>query len=916
MALPTNQPNLQIRPPLRSGIRLCVSQTPGHAQVQLSSAKDPSGDPRLFAFDTVVGIGSSQADLYRPLSHVVDGFVEGYNATVFAYGQTGSGKTWSMGSSNTPDTPEHDIGIIPRVTTHIFQKLALRKQVDPKVEFILKVSFIEIYQEQLRDLLVPEVDPRDIFVREDRNGIITLQNVHEEVVKSPEDMLSCLEAGVIERTTAETKMHQDSSRSHAIFTVTLQERIDSSYVTGTDIGDDGETPAPYNVVLRCSKLHLVDLAGSERVKRTGAEGVRLKESVAINTGLLALGNVISALASDLTGGNKSINDKHVPYRDSKLTRLLQDSLGGNAQTVMIACISPTDDNYDETLNTLKYAHRAKKIQNKPVINTVNHTAARLASQQQRIDFLQDRLKRLEEDEVRRLSAPPPPETVASSLAKVAPSPSPLLNPVFAHTGDSIAELSALQPHVQKPLLPTSGSMEDGLWMELRARTIRGTNAIQALKVANSEKFCTYCYNDTQICSNTLNSIDEFLINGGLSRRTPTSRVPSSSNLSNPANQSDEEQQLAHDLAAAVRSKGEIARELTRVNKDVERARHQHAEQIYKLEKDLDAAQLEISRLRYEARDRDLAKEKMKEDYERKVRLVEGQLSKLKARQKEFDRVSRDNDQNDRRMTDLQSDMDKLKEQLAVFKKKQKDDAEKLTELDLRRSKEVAAYVKQHEDDGKKIRSLEAQIEMLRKKLDRCRTDEVASRSKSRSESGKRKSVSGVGNEAEMTTSDSTCTEAVTMTQEGAAMFDTMIKMAGADDHAVEILTRLKYSSIQEARIVAASLLRDVVEMRRREVEVAQQAPPMLSLQNTVTSIDCQIQTDTTNEKDLQVENTAMKVRLKEVTAANQRLGKALERQKERALMVKEALTAQRKLAPELAVALSGLSVKHIPATGA
>jgi hypothetical protein len=149
------------------------------------------------------------------------------------------------------------------------------------------------------------------------------------------------------------------------------------------------------VILKRSKFHLVDLAGSERLKKTGAEGVRLKESVKINSGLLALGNVISILGQDLKGNSVNstpTSERHVPYRDSKLTRLLQDSLGGNSQTVMIACISPLESDFDESLNTLKYAYRARKIQNKPIVNVIDQQAVEFSNMQSQIEALQGQLK--------------------------------------------------------------------------------------------------------------------------------------------------------------------------------------------------------------------------------------------------------------------------------------------------------------------------------------------------------------------------------------------------------------------------------------------------------------------------------------------------------------------------------------------
>jgi hypothetical protein len=245
---------------------------------------------------------------------------------------------------------------------------------------------LEIYQEQIRDLLMPDNSSKEISIRESK-GSITICGIHEETVDTAAQMQRCIEVGILNRSTGDTQVHSRSSRSHAIFTITLEERAlqktDSMY------------PEKEEVILKRSKFHLVDLAGSERLKKTGAEGVRLKESVKINSGLLTLGKVISILGQDPKTSllnSTPTSERHIPYRDSKLTRLLQDSLGGNSQTVMIACISPLEDDLDESLNTLKYAYRARKIQNKPIVNIIDQHAIEFSNMQSQIETLQEKLK--------------------------------------------------------------------------------------------------------------------------------------------------------------------------------------------------------------------------------------------------------------------------------------------------------------------------------------------------------------------------------------------------------------------------------------------------------------------------------------------------------------------------------------------
>ncbi|ERN14403.1 hypothetical protein AMTR_s00033p00236820 [Amborella trichopoda] len=359
---------VNIRPLINSerlqGCKDCISVIPGEPQVQLGN--------HAFTFDHVYGsMGSPSSAIYGEcVAPLVDALFHGYNATVLAYGQTGSGKTYTMGTSYSGDTGNE--GIIPKVMESIFEKV---DELKSQREFLIRVSFIEIFKEEVHDLLDPSlsapvkadgfgpgkilVPPRvPIQIRETANGGITLAGVTEAEVRSIDEMASYLAQGSMCRATGSTNMNSESSRSHAIFTITMEQKRTVSYSNGPVMEDDGCDD------FLCAKLHLVDLAGSERAKRTGADGSRFKEGIHINKGLLALGNVISALGDE----KKRKEGGHVPYRDSKLTRLLQDSLGGNSKTVMIACVSPADTNAEETLNTLKYANRARNIQNKAIIN--------------------------------------------------------------------------------------------------------------------------------------------------------------------------------------------------------------------------------------------------------------------------------------------------------------------------------------------------------------------------------------------------------------------------------------------------------------------------------------------------------------------------------------------------------------------
>ncbi|XP_010928361.1 kinesin-like protein KIN-4A isoform X2 [Elaeis guineensis] len=369
------------------GCKDCVTVVPGKPQVQIGT--------HSFTFDHVYGsTGSASSAMFEEcIAPLVDGLFQGYNATVLAYGQTGSGKTYTMGTSCRDGS---QTGLIPQVVNSLFSKIETLKH---QAEFQLRVSFIEILKEEVRDLLDPAFVSKveagnghvgkvtvagkpPVQIREASNGVITLAGTTEIDVRSQKEMASCLEQGSLSRATGSTNMNNQSSRSHAIFTITLEQMRKLDPI----IAADGVPIEDVTEDFLCAKFHLVDLAGSERAKRTGSDGLRFKEGVHINRGLLALGNVISALGDE----KKRKEGAHVPYRDSKLTRLLQDSLGGNSRTVMIACISPADINAEETLNTLKYANRARNIQNKPIVNR-NPISDEMQRMRQQIECLQAEL---------------------------------------------------------------------------------------------------------------------------------------------------------------------------------------------------------------------------------------------------------------------------------------------------------------------------------------------------------------------------------------------------------------------------------------------------------------------------------------------------------------------------------------------
>lgn len=325
---------------LENGCKYVAKANELEGSVCLRKTAENNEEPmKHFTFDFVFDEFSKQADIYNKLARpIVNKVIEGYNGTIFAYGQTGTGKTFTMeGIRSTPELR----GIIPNSFAHIFGAIA---KADSNTRFLVRVSYLEIYNEEVRDLLGKD-QTVSLDVKERPDIGVYVKDLSSFVVHSPNEMDKLMSFGNRNRVTAATNMNEHSSRSHAIYTVTLE---------CSQILDRGKQ------VLRQGKLHLVDLAGSERQAKTGATGKRLQEANKINLSLTTLGNVISALVDG--------KSTHIPYRNSKLTRLLQDSLGGNSKTAMIANIAPSDYNYEESLSTLRYANRAKNIKNNAKIN--------------------------------------------------------------------------------------------------------------------------------------------------------------------------------------------------------------------------------------------------------------------------------------------------------------------------------------------------------------------------------------------------------------------------------------------------------------------------------------------------------------------------------------------------------------------
>uniref|UniRef100_A0A0N5A913 Kinesin-like protein n=1 Tax=Syphacia muris TaxID=451379 RepID=A0A0N5A913_9BILA len=306
-----------------------------------------------FIFDSAFEDDKNQADVFNLVAKdIVKGCIEGYNGTVFAYGQTGSGKTYTMiGPGLLAETlkqcPEKS-GLIPRVAELIFFLLREKQKKEEAFMFEVKTTFVQLYKEKLYDLLGSDSDVKNLQIRLDDHGNTVLTGAEERVVNTISDLILVVDEGLARRKVAETAMNTESSRSHAILTFTIKTTV---------CGNNGIT------VNKCSRLNLVDLAGSERQKDALSAGERLKEASSINLSLLMLGRVIRALSEpDFKHGS------YIAYRDSTLTLLLKDSLGGNAQTAVIVTVHPNKRFLDETILTLRFAQQVKKVKNHAIVN--------------------------------------------------------------------------------------------------------------------------------------------------------------------------------------------------------------------------------------------------------------------------------------------------------------------------------------------------------------------------------------------------------------------------------------------------------------------------------------------------------------------------------------------------------------------
>ncbi|CAN1340971.1 Kinesin-like protein KIN-4C [Linum perenne] len=701
-----------ITPELLNGCTDCITLVPGEPQVQIGS--------HSFTYDFVYGTsGSPSSAIYDDcVAPLVDALFHGYNATVLAYGQTGSGKTYTMGTNYSGEGTNE--GVIPKFMDTIFRRF---ESVKESTEFLIRVSFIEIFKEEVFDLLDSNtiiskgeggnggkgvVHPRvPIQIRETVNGGITLAGVTEAEVRCKEEMGAYLSKGSLARATGSTNMNNQSSRSHAIFTISMEQKkitLCSNGVNNDDMCDD---------ILR-AKLHLVDLAGSERAKRTGADGLRFKEGIHINKGLLALGNVISALGDE----KKRKEGGHVPYRDSKLTRLLQDSLGGNSKTVMIACVSPADTNAEETLNTLKYANRARNIQNKAVINR-DPNAVQLQRMRSQIEQLQAELC------IYRGDANAPFDEIQILKHKVA-----LLE---ASNGELHKELQerqmsfehlnqrAIDAQVEKDkLIMQIESIRNGKsWDEIDAASDQDADLVRSyvsriqdlegelLRIKNSKLKHTRFVD-------CVDSDDEGLHSGpglfpptdGFSSMSDTKSIENEDIYADEAEVEEKElehssmqERLDRELKELDRRLEQKEAEMKRFTGDDTSVIKQHYEKkVHDLEQEKRKLQKEIAELKGNISNisstPDDGTKKLKEEYLQKLTILEAQVSELKKKQDAQAQQLRQKQKSDEAARKLQEEIHRIKTQKVQLQHKIKQESEQFRLWKASREKEVLQLKKE------------------------------------------------------------------------------------------------------------------------------------------------------------------------------------------------------------------------------
>ncbi|KAG5835332.1 hypothetical protein ANANG_G00242760 [Anguilla anguilla] len=790
----TCSPSTWIRPQMAKekieGCHICTLVTPGEPQVLL-------GKDKAFTYDFVFDLEAQQEQIYSAcVDRLIEGCFEGYNATVFAYGQTGSGKTYTMGTGFDVNVTEEEQGIIPRAVRQLFQGIERRRAeaqsgrqfLQPRrglgeprlllVQPCLSDSCC-LYNEEILDLFdsTRDLDARgrksNIKIHEDAGGSIYTSGVTSRLVNSEDELLQCLKLGALSRTTASTQMNAQSSRSHAIFTIHLcQMRVcqqgdlmagEEEEINGVS---HGSLSQPEYETLT-AKFHFVDLAGSERLKRTGATGERAREGISINCGLLALGNVISAL------GDQSKKGGHVPYRDSKLTRLLQDSLGGNRALTDSPVPpppqphgddrlrQPSDRDFMETLNTLKYANRARNIKNKVVVNQdktsqqISTLRAEIARLQMELmeykagkrvvgedgaegfsDLFQENSMLQKENDALRMRVKAMQETIDCLNSRVTQLLSNEVNALLAKSGDGNEEIGSLiqnyireveeirskllcprlslleTPPGSSPTLSMEAEMSDVIrrarqdlerlkqkdWKQRRKREEREAPWSGGIAEEDEEQEESGCDEDEEE--------EEEEEEGGEDEEFESDESLADSDSDSDEKAADFQADLA-DLTCEIEIKQKLIDELENSQRRLTMLKLQYEEKLILLQNKIRDTQQERDRVLHNL----MSMENYTED------------GGVKAAQKEHARLLKNQSRYERELRKLQAEVAEMKKAKVALMKQMKEEQQRRRMVEAKRNREIAQLKKEQRRQEYQIRSLESQKRQQELVL-RRRTQEV------------------------------------------------------------------------------------------------------------------------------------------------------------------------------------------------
>ncbi|XP_073176445.1 kinesin-like protein KIF21B isoform X7 [Lepidochelys kempii] len=727
-----------IRPQLSKekieGCHICTSVTPGEPQVLL-------GKDKAFTYDFVFDLDTWQERIYTTcVSKLIEGCFEGYNATVLAYGQTGAGKTYTMGTGFDTNILEEEHGIIPRAISHLFSGIEQRKRAAQEhgaavPEFKVSAQFLELYNEEILDLFDSARDPdsrhrkSNIKIHEDASGSIYTTGVTSRLISSQDELIQCLKQGALSRTTASTQMNVQSSRSHAIFTI-----------------------------------HLCQMR------------------VCARPDLLALGNVISAL------GDQSKKAVHVPYRDSKLTRLLQDSLGGNSQTIMIACISPSDRDFMETLNTLKYANRARNIKNKVVVNQdktsqqISALRAEIARLQMELmeykagkrvigedgsegysDLFHENAMLQKENATLRMRVKAMQEAIDAINSRVTHLMSQEANLILAKAGDGNEAIGALiQNYIReieelRTKLLESEAMNESLRRSLSRVSSRppyslGSSPGPGLGALSSPVVSMEA-EATEVLRRAKQDLERLKKETRQRRKSPEKEAfkkrpklqqengeetdeneeeeeereesgcededeDSGSEESLVDSDSDAEEKVVNfqadlaDLTCEIEIKQKLIDELENSQRRLQTLKHQYEEKLILLQNKIRDTQLERDRVLQNLSTMECYTEekanKIKADYEKRLKEMNRDLQKLQAAQKEHARLLKNQSRYERELKKLQAEVAEMKKAKVALMKQMREEQQRRRLAETKRNREIAQLKKEQRRQEFQIRALESQ----------------------------------------------------------------------------------------------------------------------------------------------------------------------------------------------------------------